>query len=157
MRDGNIDVRGFDTLMERLLTEDGTFVIDNGASTFIPLWSYIVENQVIGFCGRPEAALRPYGHHRRRALLDTVNGFRSLAQSTPDRNVIVWVNEYFGRVERDGNSSRTWPRTSRTPTRFSGPFISRSGTRTPLVATLRTSSRASSRLKRQSQTERSRS
>ena len=47
MRDGNIDVRGFDALMERLLTEDGTFVIDNGASTFIPLWSYIVENQVI--------------------------------------------------------------------------------------------------------------
>ena len=33
--------------MERLLTEDGIFVIDNGASTFIPLWSYMVENQVI--------------------------------------------------------------------------------------------------------------
>jgi hypothetical protein len=39
MRDGSIDVRGFDSLMERLLTEDGTFVIDNRASTFIPLWS----------------------------------------------------------------------------------------------------------------------
>src|SRR5215213_721667 len=26
MRDGSIDVRGFDGLMERLLTEDGTFV-----------------------------------------------------------------------------------------------------------------------------------
>jgi hypothetical protein len=37
MRDGSIDVRGFDGLMERLLTEDGTFVIDNGASTFILL------------------------------------------------------------------------------------------------------------------------
>src|SRR3954467_14671839 len=47
MRDGSIDIRGFDGLMERLLTEDGTFVIDNGASTFIPLWSYIVENQVV--------------------------------------------------------------------------------------------------------------
>ena len=30
MRDRSIDVRGFDGLMERLLTEDGTFVIDNG-------------------------------------------------------------------------------------------------------------------------------
>src|SRR3954468_13009152 len=46
MRDGNIDQRGFDGLMERLLTEDGVFVIDNGASTFIPLWSYILENNV---------------------------------------------------------------------------------------------------------------
>jgi hypothetical protein len=32
MWDGSIDVRGFDGLMERLLTEDGTFVIDTGGS-----------------------------------------------------------------------------------------------------------------------------
>ena len=34
---GRIDPRAFDQLMERLLTEDGVFVVDNGASTFIPL------------------------------------------------------------------------------------------------------------------------
>jgi hypothetical protein len=105
MRDGSIDVRGFDGLMERLLTEDGTFVIDNGASTFIPLWSYIVENQVIEILR--QAGKRLYVHTvitGGQALLDTVNGFRSLAQSTTDRNVIVWVNEYFGRVERDGKT-----------------------------------------------------
>ena len=39
-----------------------------------------------------------------QALLDTINGFRSLAQSTEERNIIVWVNEYFGRVERDGKT-----------------------------------------------------
>lgn len=44
LRDGGIDQRGFDDLMERLLTEDATFVIDNGASTFIPLWNYILES-----------------------------------------------------------------------------------------------------------------
>ncbi len=105
MRDGSIDVRGFDGLMERLLTENGTFVIDNGASTFIPLWSYIVENQVIEILR--QAGKRLYVHTvitGGQALLDTVNGFRSLAQSTTDRNVIVWVNEYFGRVERDGKT-----------------------------------------------------
>jgi hypothetical protein len=42
MRDGKIDSRCFDVLMERLLTEDGIFIVDNGASAFIPLWSYIV-------------------------------------------------------------------------------------------------------------------
>src|SRR4051794_21930134 len=103
IRDGAIDIRDFDGLMERLLTENGTFVIDNGASTFIPLWSYIVENQVIEILR--EAGKRLYVHTvitGGQALLDTVNGFRSLAQSTTDRNVIVWINEYFGRVERDG-------------------------------------------------------
>lgn len=91
--------------MERLLTEDGTFVIDNGASTFIPLWSYIVENQVIDVLR--QAGKRLYVHTvitGGQALLDTVNGFRSLAQSTTDRNIIVWINEYFGRVERDGKT-----------------------------------------------------
>jgi hypothetical protein len=47
LRDSTIDQRGFDRLIERLLTEDSTFVVDNGAATFIPLWSYILENRVL--------------------------------------------------------------------------------------------------------------
>ncbi|MBV9265391.1 MAG: conjugal transfer protein TraL [Acidobacteriaceae bacterium] len=103
MRDGNIDQRGFDALMERLLTEDGVFVIDNGASTFIPLWSYILENKVQELLSA--AGKNLYVHTvvtGGQALADTLKGFRSLAESTSERNVIVWVNEYFGRVERDG-------------------------------------------------------
>ena len=37
-----------------------------------------------------------------QALADTLNGFGQLAESTSDQNIVVWVNEYFGRVERDG-------------------------------------------------------
>jgi len=33
-----------------------------------------------------------------------LHGFKSLAESTSERNIIVWVNEYFGRIERDGKS-----------------------------------------------------
>lgn len=105
LRNGNIDPRGFDALMERLLTEDTTFVIDNGASTFLPLWSYVIENRVIDLLKK--AGKRLYIHTvvtGGQALLDTVNGFRSLAQSTEERNIVLWVNEYFGRVERDGKT-----------------------------------------------------
>src|ERR1700733_5727475 len=52
LRDGSLDQRGFDDLMERLLTEDVTFVVDNGASTFLPLWSYILENNVLDSLAR---------------------------------------------------------------------------------------------------------
>jgi hypothetical protein len=45
--DGTIDQRAFDGLIERLLTEDGVFVVDNGASTFIPMWNYVLENDVV--------------------------------------------------------------------------------------------------------------
>jgi hypothetical protein len=105
LRNGNIDPRGFDFLMEQLLTEDCTFVIDNGASTFLPLWSYVIENGIADLL--KSAGNRLYVHTvitGGQALLDTVNGFRSLAQSTAERNIIVWINEYFGRVERDGKT-----------------------------------------------------
>ncbi|HLH02761.1 MAG TPA: hypothetical protein VKX25_08320 [Bryobacteraceae bacterium] len=103
LRNGNIDPRGFDALMERLLKEDATFVIDNGASTFLPLWSYVIENRVMDLM--KSAGKKLYVHTvitGGQALLDTINGFRSLAQSTEDRNIVLWANEYFGRIERDG-------------------------------------------------------
>ena len=100
---GRIDPRAFDQLMDRLLTEDGVFVVDNGASTFVPLWHYILENDVARVLR--DAGRRLFVHSvvtGGQALVDTLTGFRELAQTTPDRNVIVWVNEYFGKVERDG-------------------------------------------------------
>ena len=47
LKEGNVDQREFDLLMERFLTESGTFVVDTGASTFIPLWHYTLENQAL--------------------------------------------------------------------------------------------------------------
>src|SRR5436305_2418146 len=87
MRHGNIDQRGFDALMERLLTEDGVFVLDNGASTFIPLWGYILENNVQELLR--EAGKKLYVHTvvtGGQGLADTLKGFRSLAESTSERN-----------------------------------------------------------------------
>jgi len=99
-----IDQRSFDVLMERFLTQDGaTFVVDNGASTFLPLWHYLLENNALDYLrgnGR-----KVYVHTvitGGQALMDTLNGFHELAQTTQERNMVVWVNEYFGRVEADG-------------------------------------------------------
>src|SRR5262249_30482288 len=46
LRDGAIDCRMFDQLIEQLLTEEGPFIVDNGASTFVPLWHYMLESDV---------------------------------------------------------------------------------------------------------------
>ena len=37
-----------------------------------------------------------------QALIDTLNGFHELAQTSQSRNIVVWVNEYFGKVEAEG-------------------------------------------------------
>jgi hypothetical protein len=104
LREGGIDQRAFDGLMQQLLTSDGAvFVVDNGSSTFIPMWNYILENNVHQLLRN--ARKRLYVHTvitGGQALFDTLNGFSQLAESTTEQNIIVWVNEYFGRVEEDG-------------------------------------------------------
>jgi hypothetical protein len=103
LRDGTVDQRGFDHLIDRVLTEDGVFVVDNGSSTFIPLWHYILQNDVLRLLH--EAGRNLYVHTvitGGQALLDTLDGFRQLAESTGSKNIIVWINEFFGRVECDG-------------------------------------------------------
>lgn len=105
LSDGSIDQRAFDGLMERLLTEEGVFVVDNGSSTFIPMWNYILENDVIRVLN--ESGRRIFVHcvvTGGQALTDTLSGFAKLAETTPDQNIILWVNEYFGRIERDGKA-----------------------------------------------------
>jgi hypothetical protein len=37
-----------------------------------------------------------------QALADTLSGFKSLGESCESRSIVVWINEYFGPVERDG-------------------------------------------------------
>lgn len=103
LKNGNVDQREFDALMERILTETGTFVVDTGASTFIPLWHYVLENNALDFLfarGR-----RVFVHTvitGGQALGDTLAGFDQLAETTVQRNLVVWLNEYFGEVKRDG-------------------------------------------------------
>jgi hypothetical protein len=107
LRDGNVDPREFDLLMERFLTESGTFVVDTGASTFIPLWHYLLENQALDYLR--ERGKRVFIHSvitGGQSLNDTLGGFEQLAETTQEKNIVVWLNEYFGAVLQDGSSFR---------------------------------------------------
>lgn len=103
LTEGRIDAREFDSLMERLLVEEGVFVVDSGASTFVPLWHYILENNVVNVLRETGRKLYVYSVITGgQSLVDTLSGFGELANTTPDRNVVVWVNEYFGPVHDNG-------------------------------------------------------
>jgi hypothetical protein len=110
MKNGSVDQRAFDGLMETLLTEAGTFIVDNGASTFIPLWNYMLENNAMALL--KASGRRVFVHcvvTGGQALADTLSGFARLAETTGERNIVLWVNEYFGRVERDGRTLSELP------------------------------------------------
>jgi hypothetical protein len=93
----------YDVLVQRFATEEGVFVMDSGATAFLPFWSYIVESEMIRVLR--DAGRKLYVHcviSGGEMLTDTLLGFETLARSTPDKNVVVWINEYFGPVSRDG-------------------------------------------------------
>ena len=123
LHNGTIDQRGFDTLMERLLTEDGTFIVDNGAATFIPLWNYFLENNVVDVLTR--AGKQLYVHTAitgGQALVDTLYGFKSLADSTSERNIVVWLNDYFGRIGQGGKRFEEMSASRRAGPKFAVPY-----------------------------------
>lgn len=105
MNESKIDERNFDTLMERLMTEEGVFVVDNGASSFVPLSNYMLENNVISML--KEAGREVYIHSvitGGQALMDTLHGFATLAKQANTGNIILWLNEYFGAIEANGKT-----------------------------------------------------
>jgi len=45
----------------------------------------------------------------RLSLNDTLSGFEALAETTREKNIVVWLNEYFGPVLKDGAGFANMP------------------------------------------------
>jgi hypothetical protein len=98
-----INPRAFDLVVERVLSEKKHYVIDTGASSFIALWKYLHNSRIFPL-------LR--GHDRRAlvhtvvaaggALMETMAGLKALAATSPERNLVVWINEHEREAERAG-------------------------------------------------------
>ncbi len=106
LKEDEIDPRSFDQLVELISHAKGDVVIDNGASSFVPLSAYLITNQV-------PALLQDMGHQLvvhtvvtgGQALLDTVHGFTQLVKQFPaDVLFVVWLNPYWGPIELEGKA-----------------------------------------------------
>ena len=95
----------YDALIGRFLTDEAVFVVDSGATAFLPFWTYIVESDVISILRG--AGRRVYVHipiSGGEMLNDTLLGFKTLAETAAEKSLVVWINEYFGPVARDGKT-----------------------------------------------------
>lgn len=103
--DGVVERSRFDDLLDRFATEDVTFLLDSGATVFLPLWGFIMEIGMIGMLR--DVGRQVYVHCvvcGGDMLNDTLMGFETLAKSASDRNIVLWLNEYFGGISRDGKA-----------------------------------------------------
>src|SRR5260370_23159444 len=105
LRRGTVNEKQFDVLVEKVCHGDGVFIVDTGATTFVPLWNYILENEILAF-------FRSHGRNvfvhsvvtGGRAMSDSLNERERQAQTTSEKNIVVWLNEYFGAVSKDGKT-----------------------------------------------------
>lgn len=94
-----IEPKRFDALMMDILESDGNCVIDNGANTFSPLMSYLIDNACFDLLR--ESGRRVFIHSivgGGDTLHDTASGFATTAQKT-NAPIILWENEHFGRLQ----------------------------------------------------------
>lgn len=104
---GRVIEAAFDGFIEKVLQapEDTAVVIDNGASTFLPLCAYLKDSDILSF-------LHDNGHDIKlhtvvtggQGLLDTMNGLQALTVNFPNVPIVVWLNEFFGKTEMNGVS-----------------------------------------------------
>lgn len=107
LMDGTVLNEGkFDSLIMRILSEDTNFVVDNGASSFIALNNYLIENCVVDMIA--EQGKQVIVHTviaGGSSLTDTVSGFADLVEQMPENvRIVVWLNEHFGKIEFEGLS-----------------------------------------------------
>ena len=106
MEDDEINPRSFDTLVEMIAAANGDVIIDNGASSFVPLSHFLISNQVPALLAEMDRQLVVHTVITgSQALLDTVSGFAQLASQFPDEALfVVWLNPYWGPIEHEGKS-----------------------------------------------------
>lgn len=104
----DVDPFLFDAMFEVVAASKNDVIIDNGASSYIALMSYLTSTNVSG-------VLREMGHtfviHTviigGNALLETVGDFtKVMASFDGDTRFVVWLNPFFGPISEDGKEFR---------------------------------------------------
>jgi len=101
MDGADIDHCKFDELMNIALDcpAESHVIIDNGASSFIPLCSYLIENNALQTLF--DTGQQPLLHTvvtGGQAILDTTAGLATLATTFSSVPLVVWLNRYFGDI-----------------------------------------------------------
>ena len=110
--DNDVDQSKFDQLIELIYKHpEQDVVIDNGASCFVPLSNYLLDNETIEM-------LIEEGHKvvihtvvtGSQSMTDTLHGLDTLINSYPNNCAfVVWKNPYWGAIANDKNSFEQMP------------------------------------------------
>ncbi len=93
--DNTVNSRAFDDIIDQIISSDLDFVIDNGATNFLPFMAYIVQNnlaEVLAENGRDLVAHVPIV--AAEAMMETLQGFDDIASNLGrSAKLVLWLNE----------------------------------------------------------------
>lgn len=102
--DEGLNTGAVDELVDRILTLESDIVVDNGAASFIPMSSYLIENDIAALI--EGAGKRMVIHSVITGggnAMDTSKGLEAVLVNYPHSvEVVVWLNEFFGPIEEGG-------------------------------------------------------
>ncbi|MGH0004648.1 conjugal transfer protein TraL [Pseudovibrio ascidiaceicola] len=105
MDNAEIDHRSFDTIVEGIIEspDETHFVIDTGATTFLPLVKYLAENDVLELLHEHECEIAIHSVVSGGGAIDaTLSCIEKLFEVFPKQKIVLWKNEYSGRAEKNG-------------------------------------------------------
>lgn len=108
MVENNIEKTKFDAFVELIMAGEKNehFIIDNGTSSFVALSDYLLANDIPGL-------LASMGHIVTFHVIivggdnmkETTEGFQYITRKFGGKSqIFVWLNPFFGKIERDGKS-----------------------------------------------------
>ena len=105
MDDGDINPRKFDAMMEKIFgAEDGIeIVFDIGTSSYVSFVAYLTNNMAVELLQDQGVRVLVHAPICGGAAFDeTTEGLGTMLEQLPSAAFIVWKNEFFGPLERDG-------------------------------------------------------
>lgn len=102
-----IDTDALDGMVERFLTEDANFVVDNGATSFKPLSRYLIQDGIADtIAGNGKRMVVHTVVAGGQEFAQTVRGFDSIAGQFPESvELVLWLNEHHGRLTADDGTT----------------------------------------------------
>lgn len=119
MEKQEVNPRKFDdlvTMLVKALDDTDKAVIDNGSTSFSPLCKYMVEQEVVTSLKKEAEKkgkeLNIFFHTvvtGGAGLVDTAKGLEAVSKHFPENQLIIWINEYFGKTSKTKNSFTDTP------------------------------------------------
>lgn len=103
-QDNEVDPLKFDVLVDAILSTTDNFVIDTGATNYLPTFNYIKNNDILDILhdqGKQTFIHVPISGGQ--ATIDTLEELKELTKEFNNAHIVIWENKHYGQINLKDN------------------------------------------------------